>query len=633
MSAHRAHRRAVGTRPSGRPLVAALAVALTASLGLVACSGSDVPAPDDSPVPANAPYRDPALPVEDRVDDLLARMTLAEKVGQMTQAERGAVTAQDIADDRIGSVLSGGGSVPALNTPAGWADMYDEMQEAALSTRLGIPILYGTDAVHGHNNLVGATIFPHNIGLGATRDPDLAQQIARATAVEVAATGVDWTFAPCLCVVRDDRWGRTYESFGEDPALVTSMATVVTGYQGEKLGSTPTSVLATAKHFIGDGGTDGGTDQGDSSIDEAELRAVHLPPFEAAVDAGVASVMVSFSSWQGEKLHAHEHLLTDVLKGELGFEGFVVSDWAGIDQLDGAPGFTRDEVTQAVNAGIDMVMLPTDHAVFIAELTRAVEDGDVSEERVDDAVRRILTAKVRLGLFEEPFTDRSLADTVGSDEHRALARTAVARSLVVLSNEGALPVADGARVLVTGSNADDLGNQAGGWTTTWQGASGSTYPGTTILDGLEAAASASGGAVTHDPTGAPEEGYDLAVAVVGETPYAEYEGDAPDGPALTQQDSATLEALRASGVPTVVVVVSGRPVDLGGAQDWAAAVVAAWLPGSEGAGVADVLYGVTDASGTLPVSWPASRSQHPVNAGDGQTPLWAPGTGITGPLG
>ena len=618
------------------PVALVLAVAATAT----AACGTHAPAPPDPPTQA-APYQDPPLPVDERVEDLLARMDLADKIGQMTQAERGSITTETVTDLRLGSVLSGGGSAPDPNTPQAWADMYDDFQAAAAQTPLGIPILYGIDAVHGNNTLTGATVFPHNIGLGATRDPALVEKIGQATAEEVAATGADWTFSPCLCVARDDRWGRTYESFGEDPALVTSMTPIITGYQGATLGGSPSSILATAKHFVADGGTSGGVDQGDAVLTDAELRAVHLPPYLAAIEADVASIMVTFSSVNGEKAHGSTALLTDLLKDELGFDGFVVSDWNGIDQIDAYAGFTHQEVVQAINAGIDMVMVPTEYDAFITHLTTAVEDGEVEMSRIDDANRRILTKKFELGLFEAPLADRSLAETVGSDEHRALAREAVAKSQVVLTNDGVLPISTASRVLVTGSGADDLGNQAGGWTITWQGASGDTIEGTTVLEAAEAAFAAAdaGGTVVSERRLSDEilaevaGQVDVAIAVVGETPYAEFEGDRPDGVRLTGFDVVTLQALRDAGIPTVVVVYSGRPIDLGGAEQWANALVAGWLPGSEGAGVTDVLLGAVDPTGTLPMSWPASAEQQPINVGDGQVPLFDFGAGLVGPLG
>jgi beta-glucosidase len=578
---------------------------------------------------AALPYRDPDLPVAARVADLLGRMSLDEKIGQMTQGERASVTPADLTAHRLGSVLSGGGSAPTPNTAAGWADMYDRFQNAALATPLGIPMIYGTDAVHGHNNLVGATIFPHNIGLGAARDPELVRRIGAATAAEVTGTGVDWNFAPCLCVARDDRWGRTYEAFGETPELPTAMASMITGLQGAALDA-PGSVLATAKHYLGDGGTTGGTDQGDTALSETELRAVHLPPFAEAVRRGVGSVMISFSSWNGQRLHGHRYLITDLLKGELGFTGFVVSDWNGIDHLDGASGFTGAEVRQAVNAGIDMVMVPERWLEFIDALRTEVRAGRVSRSRIDDAVRRILTRKFELGLFEAPLADRSYAATVGSPDHRALAREAVARSQVLLKNaDDVLPLATADnRIFVAGRNADDIGHQSGGWTVTWQGGSGPITPGTTILQGIRDAVAPST-TVTYDRTGAGiDSSYRAAVAVIGETPYAEYEGDRPAGPGLDATDLATLGRLRASGVPVIVVLVSGRPLDVADQLPGWAALLAAWLPGTEGAGVADVLFGTRAPTGRLPMSWPASADQQPVNSGDGRTPLFPYGFGL-----
>ena len=605
---------------------------LPALLSALALTGVTMGAPTIPTASAAAfPYQDPSLPVADRVSDLLGRMSLDEKIGQMTQAERGQVGQSDVTNFRLGSVLSGGGSAPSPNTATSWANMYDGFQNAALATPLGIPILYGADAVHGHNNVVGATIFPHNIGLGATRDPALVQNIGRATAEEVAGTGVNWNFAPCLCVARNDRWGRTYESYGEKPELPSSMASIITGLQGTTLGGAPASVLATAKHYVGDGGTTGGVDQGDTQLSEADLRAIHLPPFQAAVQRRVGSVMISFSSWNGVKVHGHQRLITTVLKGELGFTGFVISDWDGINQIDGSAGISATDVRTAVNAGIDMVMVPTAWRNFITLLRAEVQAGRITMARVADANRRILTKKFELGLFERPLADRSFTGTLGSAAHRSLARTAVAKSQVVLKNAGnVLPLArDNNKIFVAGKSADNIGNQSGGWTISWQGGSGKTTPGTSILQGIRNTVGSST-TVTFNQNGSGiDSSYRVAVAVVGETPYAEGQGDRPGAMGLDSADLNTINTLRVSGVPVVVLLVSGRPLDIAGQLPNWNALVASWLPGTEGQGVADVLFGVTQPAGKLPVTWMSSASQQPINDGDGKTPLFPYGFGLT----
>jgi len=603
-----------------RRLLAAVLLLTTAAL------------PTGTACAADPVYRDPSQPIPARVADLLGRMSLDEKVGQMTQAERKAVSAADLTTYRIGSLLSGGGSAPSPNNATSWADMYDNFQRAALATPLGIPMMYGVDAVHGHNNVTGATIFPHNIGLGATRDPALVQRIGRATAEEVSGTGIDWDFAPCLCVARNDRWGRTYESFGETPENATSMTTLITGLQGTRL-SDPGSVLATAKHYVGDGGTTDGHDQGNTQISEAELRAVHLPPFREAVARGVGSVMITFSSWNGVKTHASKYLITDVLKNELGFGGLVVSDWNGIDQIDGQPGFTAAEVSTAINAGLDMIMVPTEWRSFITLLKGEVQAGRVPMSRIDDANRRILTKKFELGLFEKPLTDRSYTPSVGNAAHRALAREAVRESQVLLKNQnGVLPLPKTAgKLFVAGKSADDIGYQSGGWTGSWQGGSGPVTPGTTVLQGIRAAVSSST-TVTYNRNGTGIDGsYQAAIAVIGETPYAEGQGDRPGSMGLDNEDLATLNTLRASGVPVVVVLVSGRPLDIAAQLPQWHALVAAWLPGTEGNGVADVLFGDYRPTGTLPFTWMQSASQQPINVGDGKTPLFPYGYGAQFP--
>jgi beta-glucosidase len=571
-------------------------------------------------------YKDSWRPVKVRVADLMSRMTLDDKLGQMMQAERlGVKSPQDVTTGRLGSLLSGGSSQPTPNTPVTWADMYDGFQKAALATPLGIPLIYGVDAVHGHNGLYGATVFPHNIGLGATRDPRLVEKIGRATAEEVSGTGIDWDFAPCLCVARNDRWGRTYESFGEVPQLATEMTSIITGLQGRSLNQ-PGSVMATAKHYVGDGGTTGGVNEGNTEIGEQELRQIHLPPFKAAVQRGVGSVMISYSSWNSVKMHAGSYLINDVLKKELGFQGIVVSDYNGVDKIDGKTGFTPEEVEASINAGIDMVMVPYEWQKFIDTLRGLVQEGRVPLSRVDDANKRILTKKFELGLFEHPLTDRRFLSTIGSKQHRDLARQAVRESQVLLKNENhVLPLGKRDKIFVAGKSADDIGNQSGGWTVGWQGTSGPVIPGTTILQGIEKSSSK----VTYakDGTGI-DPSYDVAVAVVGETPYAEGKGDRPQGMGLDAADLATLQKLKDSGVPTVVVLVSGRPLDIAAQlPDWAG-LVESWLPGSEGQGVADVLFGDYNPTGKLPVTWMRSADQQPINVGDGKPALFPFGYGL-----
>ncbi len=582
-----------------------------------------------------ADYRDPSLPVEARVQALLAQMTLAEKIGQMTQAEKNSLSLEETRNRFIGSVLSGGGGSPSPNTPRAWLEMVTSFQQAALETRLGIPLLYGVDAVHGHNNVYGATIFPHNVGLGAARDPDLVERIGRATAEEVAATGILWNFAPTVAVPQDLRWGRTCEGYGEDTELVTRLgAAYIRGLQ-----STWPQVAATAKHFIGDGGTAFGSsktiilnyryllDQGDTIMDQATLRARFLPPYRAAIDAGVLCIMVSFSSWNGVKMHAHQYLLTDVLKGELGFTGFLVSDWQAIDQI---PGDYHNAVVTSINAGLDMIMVPFDYNSFISQATRAVESGEISMERIDDAVRRILAVKFRLGLFERPLAEPAAPASLGSQAHRALAREAVRKSLVLLKNDalrGALPIAkDTPVIFVGGQAADDIGLQCGGWTIEWLGARGNITPGTTILDGLKQAASPQA-RVEFNASGEFEGRADVGVAVVAEEPYAEGSGDREDL-TLAADDATLIERIRARCKRLIVILISGRPLILTEQLLKIDSLVAAWLPGTEGAGVADMLFGDYPFTGKLPYTWPRSMSQIPMpSEGDG-APLFPFGYGL-----
>ena len=592
-----------------------------------------------------------ALPIEQRVDALLAEMTLAEKIGQMTQVEKDSINSDDIASMGIGSILSGGGGYPEPNTPAAWADMVRGFQEQALQSRLGIPLLYGVDAVHGHNNLAGATIFPHNVGLGATQDADLVERVARATALELAATQIRWNFAPAVPVPQDVRWGRSYEGLSQDTALVAKLgAAYVRGLLGDDL-SADTSILPSVKHYIGDGATTWGTskrlaafigensgeetsidnvdedatlanakvgnsmqalidagawqlDQGESHIDEETLRRVHLPPYIAALEAGALNVMASFSSWGGEKMHANKYLLTDVLKGELGFSGFIVSDWEGFDQVD--PDFYKS-VAMCVNAGMDMNMVPYRYVNFIETLTRAVENGDIAMGRIDDAVRRILRVKMIMGLFEAPHTSTPIS-VVGCDEHRALAREAVRKSLIALKGESTLPLAkDAASILVTGVAANDIGYQCGGWTIDWMGSPGAITPGTTILDGITQQVSEDT-AVEFSADGesaafSPEHKAPLGIAVLAEEPYAEGMGDRRDL-RLTDEHAALIEKSRARCEKLVVILLSGRPRIVTEQMDLADLFLAAWLPGTEGDGITDVLFGDHPLTGVLSYEWP-----------------------------
>lgn len=634
------HRR-VSTR-IGRSVVALATVAALPSAVAAQPALAAPPAP-----PANAPYLNPRLPVSKRVDDLLRRMTLEEKVGQMTQAERGAVdeNRDQITELKLGSILSGGGSAPADNTPEGWADMVDAYQSKALATRLRIPLIYGIDSVHGHGNLVGATVFPHNIGMGATRNPGLVREQQKITAKETRATGPQWIFGPCVCVVRDLRWGRSYEAYGEDPGLVAEMETGIEGFQGRRPGDMkrPEHVLATVKHYAGDGDTVFGSsttegytlDQGVTVTDRRTFMKVNVAPYVTAVKKyRVGSVMPSFSSvdWKEDgvgnpvKMHAHKELLTGVLKGKIGFDGFVISDWAAIQQI---PGDYATQVRTSVNAGVDMFMEPYSAPQFVETLLAEVRAGRVKTSRIDDAVRRILKAKFELGLFERPYTDRRYAKTIGSPAHRAVARRAVAESQVLLKNRGrALPLKRNEKIYVAGVNADDMGNQAGGWTVTWQGQSGDIIPGTTILDGIR---QYSKNVTYSEDASAPTAGSDVGIVVVGETPYAEGVGDVGNGHTLdlSDADKANIDTVCTAVETCVVLDVAGRPQIVTDRLAKMDAFVMSWLPGSEGAGVADVLFGKRPFKGRLPVSWPRSEDQEPINIGDRKyDPLFPYGYGL-----
>jgi beta-glucosidase len=570
--------------------------------------------------------------------DCLSKMTLAEKAGQMTQVANSYITNKnDIATYGLGSVLSGGGGGPngVGGTATQWADMVDDYQSYALKSRLGIPLLYGVDAVHGHNNVQGSTLFPQNIGMGATRDTALVTQEEDVTRQEVLGTGIRWTFAPCVCVPRDDRWGRTYEGFGEDPSIVAPMAqAAVTGFQGTTLSST--SVLATAKHYVADGGTLFGTgssgyliDQGDARISETELRTVHLPGYTSAVNAGVGSVMASYSSWNGVKDHGNGYLITNVLKGELGFAGFVVSDWGGVKQLPDAT--YPDQLAHAINAGVDMIMVPDDYVGTINGIVADVTAGKISLARIDDAVTRILTAKFALDLFNHPYTDRSYTPQVGSAAHRALARQAVRESLVLLKNaNSALPLSTTGtyKIVVGGKSVDNLGYQLGGWSISWQGGSGTTTTGTTFWQALQQ--KTAGTSITLQNVGTKTKGRysgDVGIWVGGETPYAEGKGDSSTL-AFGSDNSSQLSDLCSRVKTCIAILYSGRPLIITNQLPKANAFVAAWLPGTEAAGITDALFGA-GFTGKLPVTWPTAVTDEPINNGDGKTPLFPLGYGLS----
>ena len=573
-----------------------------------------------------------------QVKPLLARMTLAEKIGQMTQPDQEFIKdPADIERYFVGSILSGGSSDPKEgNSLQAWTDLYDRLQQHTGNTRLKIPILYGIDAVHGHNNVLGAVIFPHEIGLGATRNAALVEKVERVTAEEVRATGIQWAFAPCVTVPQDVRWGRTYEGFSEDPQLVRELAAAaVRGFQGTDLAN-PLAVLACAKHYAGDGGTAFGSghggrglDQGDTRVDEATLRRIHLQGYMAAVQAGVGSIMPSYSSWNGVKVSGDKHLLTEILKRELGFEGFLISDYNALDQVD------RDykkAIGISINAGMDMAMVPEKYKEFIADLKQLVGEDVVPIARIDDAVTRILRVKFAMGLMDQnrsQLADRSLHKTFGSAEHRLVGREAVRQSLVLLKNRNrVLPLKKtAARIHVGGKSADDIGNQCGGWTIDWQGKSGNvTTGGTTVMAAIRQAVS-KGTQVTFSKDGAGAAGATVGVVVIGELPYAEGNGDRTDL-ALAQEDVDAVAKMKAAGIPVVVILFSGRPMTLGGVLDQADAVVAAWLPGTEGEGIADVLFGDFKPTGKLSFAWPRSMAQVARHPGDKES-LFAFGYGLS----
>jgi beta-glucosidase len=576
---------------------------------------------------------------------LLARMTLEEKVGQMVQAEQSALKdINDIETYALGSLLSGGSSDPKNgNSVQDWADLYDSFQSRALKTRLGIPILFGIDAVHGHNNVLNAVIFPHNIGLGCTRNPALVERAARVTAREVKATGIQWAFAPCVTVARDERWGRTYEGFGETPELARTLgAAAVRGLQGDDL-SAPLSVLGCAKHFVGDGGTTYGTgvkqektnlkilDRGDTRLSESELKRLHMQGYVSTIAAGVGTIMPSYSSWNGVKCSGSKRLLTEILKGEMGFQGFLISDYNAIDEL---PGDYKSQIEQSTNAGMDMFMVPDRYRELHGLLLQLVRENRVPLSRIDDAVLRILRVKFAMGAMDKnrsQLTDRSLQKLVGSAGHRQVARECVRQSLVLLKNEvGILPLSKKLKhIHVAGSGADDLGIQCGGWTIGWQGESGQSIPGgTSILQAISGAVG-QGVRVTFNKDGQNGRGASVGIVVVGEKPYAETNGDRADLQ-LSPEDIAAVRYMKQAGLKVVVVLLSGRPLILNDILPQCDALIAAWLPGTEGQGVSDVLFGDHAPTGKLSCSWPRSVTQLPLNVGDrNYNPLFAFGYGLT----
>ncbi|KAF8396891.1 hypothetical protein HHK36_018526 [Tetracentron sinense] len=594
-------------------------------------------------------YKDPNQAVEDRVRDLLSRMTLKEKAAQMTTIEKPVAHPSTIKDLSIGGVyIAPESSYPEKHeSPADWANTVDTSQRAALSSRLGIPIIYASDAVHGQCNVYGATIFPHNVGLGATRDRDLVQRIGAATALEVRASGIHYTYGPVVAVIKDPRWGRCYESFSEDTELVRSMTSIVSGLQGVPpeghLNGYPyvagrKNIIACAKHFVGDGGPELGLMEGDTKSSFADLERIHMRPYLDCLAQGVSTIMASYTSWNGVRLHGHHFLLTNILKEKLGFKGFVVSDWEGMDTIcEPYRADYRYCVAASINAGMDMVIEPFRYEEFLDTLISLVESGVISMARIDDAVERILRVKFIAGLFEHPFTDRSLLDTVGCKVHRELAREAVRKSLVLLKNgrdpkKPLLPLDKNARrIFVAGMHADDLGYQCGGWTITKYGTSGRITIGTTLLDAIKEAVGEKTEVIyENNPSPATFEGQDFsfAIVVVGEPAYAEGRGyntklDIPF-------DGIDILNLVCDRIPTLVILISGRPLVLEPKLlEKMDALVAAWLPGSEGGGIADVLFGDYEFQGLLPVTWFKRVDQLPLNYGDqSYDPLFPLGFGL-----
>lgn len=570
----------------------------------------------------------PVMDSDKKADELLLKMSLREKIGQMTLVEKMYLdNPDDIMNYNLGALLSGGDSMPEEPTAEGWAKMVDGFQAIALKTRLAIPIFFGIDSVHGHAKIVNATIFPHNIGMGCTWDPKLIEKAAHITAVEMAATGITWNYAPCIAVVRDIRWGRTYESYGEQPDMVSKMGvSYIRGLQGKDL-TAEDSVLATPKHFIADGGTEDGKNEGNALGTEQMLRKLYLPPYLAALSNGARVIMASFSSWNGIKMHANRELLTGLLKEELKFTGFICSDWGAVQRL---PGEFPYQVQTAINAGIDMVMVPKDYKKFIDTLESLVRSGAVPQSRVDDAVKRILKVKFETGLFQRPFSNKKLLAKVGSEEHRKVARQCVRESAVLLKNaNNILPLSKKLKkIIVAGSYIDSVDIQCGGWTVTWQGGSGKVQGGITLLNAIRKAVSP-GTKVVYSPEGndLPSDA-NVAIVATGENPYAETMGDRTDL-VMDPFETDIVDKLVKKKIPVVMVMFSGRPLIVSGEiQKWNA-FLAAWLPGPEAGGIADILFGDYNPTGKLSVSWPKDMGQFPVFLRDTEyKPLFKYGFGL-----
>lgn len=580
---------------------------------LLMCSGFCFPS---SPL-IGAETGKPDSNIEKKINTLLNQMSLDEKIGQMTQANKLSIdkNLHHIKELYIGSILSGGGESPKPNNAEAWANMTRSYQQQATQTRLAIPLIYGVDAVHGHGNVHGAVVFPHNIGLGASRDPKLVADIGAVTSKEVAATGIHWNFAPAVSVARNLRWGRTYEGFSENTELVGLLSRAYASGLSSIRTTKGARVLGTAKHYIGDGGTVWGSshnsqfkiDQGDTPLSEEDLRRIHLPPYRELIEQGVQSVMVSYSSWNREFMHGHAYLIQEVLKGELGFDGLVVSDWLGVFWQDGENDAVKIE--KSINAGIDMVMAVDRYVDFIYTLKELVRTGRVPMSRIDDAVKRILRVKYRIGLFTDPYYTNSFLSEVGSEAHRKVARKAVSKSAVLLKNEEALPLSgQNKSVLIAGKGANNIGYQCGGWTINWQGGDGNITQGHTLLSAMQTSVPADWTINYWERMESDVSGpglYDYGIVVVSEAPYAEGFGDKLR-PQLSHEDLYLLSRVKAQSKKTILVIFSGRPVELMNAESLADAVVAAWLPGTEGLGLSDVLLGHQPFTGKLPYTWPKS---------------------------